>query len=247
MKISISTKSLTLSFLVLLLLVALWFMQNRSEASGFSGSKEIPSQTVSKIPFKMKGLTYKSYEGGRLASKITADEIKISSRGFWIFNVKPFKEVVLENATIRVYLEKSEQPEREIDLSEQDVDLFFFGKEILTVGRKFNGVSPDKGFASRGVIIGLALEIYQSDELSILIKSRKAYVDFRKKELKMKDVIMKDLSTGRIIKSRLVIWNNKIKAFEIAGRYITKSQDGILNGKMIKIGLDFEISPLQHS
>jgi len=246
MKISISTKSLTLSFLALLLLIAFWFIQNRSEASVFSGSKEIPRQTASKIPFKMKGLTYKSYEDGRLASKITADEIKISSRDFWIFNVKPFKEVVLENATIQVYLERNEQPDREIDLSEQDVDLFFFGNEILTVGRKFNGVSPDKGSVSRGVIKDLDLKIYQSDELSILVKSRKAYVDFRKKELKMKDVIMKDLSTGRIIKSRLVIWNNEIKAFEIAGRYIAKSQDGILNGKMIKIGLDFKISPLQH-
>jgi len=61
----------------------------------------------------------------------------------------------------------------------------------------------------------------------------------------MINVNMIDISTGKSIKGRSVIWNDKKSIFEIAGQYTAETDDGILNGEMITVDLDFGISPLQ--
>jgi hypothetical protein len=80
----------------------------------------------------------------------------------------------------------------------------------------------------------------------MLINAQKAYVDLRKIYLKMIDVSMEDVSSGKIIKGRSVKWNDNQMVFEIAGTYVDETRVGISNGNMITIDLDFDIPPLRY-
>jgi hypothetical protein len=135
----------------------------------------------------------------------------------------------------------SEVPDKK---EQENISLIPFTKDMLSIGKRFNAHSMNKGIVSRGAIKHLVLEIYNADNPVMLINAQKAYVDFRKRHLKMIDVSMEDVSSGRVIKSRSVKWNDDQKVFEIAGTYVAETREGISNGNMITIDLDFQISQL---
>jgi hypothetical protein len=124
-----------------------------------------------------------------------------------------------------------------------DVNLLSFGEDILSLDKDGKSLSKEIGLITRGVIKGFVLEIYKADTPYILIKAKKAYIDFRRKKIKMIWVSMKDVSSGKLIRSRSVIWNNKEKVFEIAEKYIAVTPKGMTSGKRIKVDLDFVITP----
>jgi len=202
-------------------------------------------QINSKAPFKMSGLAYNNYNDGRLMSSVKADVIKVERRKFWAFNVRPFTETVLENASIQLHLYTDQISDGGEQRNEHDMNMLSFGKEVLSVGSSFNDLSMNNGLVTRGVMKGLTLEIFEDKNQSMLITAQKAFVDFKKKALKMVNVYMKDISTGKMIKSRSVIWNDKKNVFEINGQYIADTEHGILKGEMISVDLDFDISPLK--
>lgn len=190
----------------------------------------------------LMGLTYRTYENDRLTAMISADKYSIGQRKFWAFSVRPFKDAVLENAFVRIYLNRDEASK-----TDGDVNMLSFSSDLLNINRHGMSNSDSKGLVTRGVIKGLVMEIHESEGPSILIKAKKAYVDAGKKMLKMVNVSMEDASTGKLIKSRSVKWNNKENNFEIAGKYSVSTKDGTSDGEKIKVDLDFNITPLNYT
>ncbi len=188
-------------------------------------------------PNSMKGLTYSIYDDNRLTSRIKADKFSIDNRKFWAFNIRPFKDAVLKNAVIQVYLNREPN-------GNYNVDMLSFSQDLINLGKQNKTASNTKGLVTRGVIRGFTMEIHESEGPSIIVKAKKAYVDSRNKKLKMVSVVMEDVSTGKLIKSRTVKWNNKENVFEIAGKYIARTKDNTMKGRNIKVDLDFNLIPL---
>ncbi|MBI4679697.1 MAG: hypothetical protein HY753_00410 [Nitrospirae bacterium] len=228
-------------FIGLFLGFTIWFQSYRKEPSPVESTRVDSTsieQKTSASPLNIKGLSYSTYAGNKLIARIEADEFKVRQRKFWVFNIKPFNEATLTNVRLKVYFYK-DTPSKT-----KDVDMLSFSKDILTLDKEGKATSKEIGLITRGVINGFVLEIYKADKASILIKAQKAYIDFRRKGIKMMDVSMEGASSGKFIQSKTVMWNNKEKVFEIPGEYISRTQHGITNGKRIKVDLDFNAAPL---
>lgn len=240
-------KTLTILMVLVFALLAVYLQHSLNEDPyHFASEKEPNLQESENTPFAMKGITYRNFKKGKLVSRVSADEIKVDQRKFWIFNIRPFKEAVLENAFIQVYTNTNSVSESaESAEAKEGIDLLSFGDDILSVGKEMNSNSMERGVISRGVIKDLVLEVYDADKLSISINSKKAYIDFTRELLKMVDVSMKEVDTGKHIESRSVIWNNKNRRFEIEGHYTAISRNQISDGNMIGVNLNFEITPLR--
>lgn len=193
-------------------------------------------------PHSMRGLTYSTYNDNRLTAELKADRFSIDQRKFWVFNIRPFQDAVFDNAEVKVYLDRDKSLR-----AGENATILSFGEDILTLNKQRPAASGEKGAVSRGVIRGLVMEIHEADGPSIIIKAKKAYIDAVNRKLKLVNVLMEDVASGKLIRSRIVKWNNEKSAFEIAGRYIMKEKDVISNGEKIMVDLDFNITPLTYA
>lgn len=219
---------------------------DRDRIDPHSVERETSGQGFSS-PLRIKGLHYKTYDNNRLKASIVADEFVVRNRKFWMFNIRPFKEAVLENAVFHVYQNRDRTSGGDKAREEEGLNLLSFGSDILAIDKKGKSALIEKGIVTKGVIRGLVLKIYETDKLSMLVRANKADVDFRKNRVKMTYVNMEHVPSGKTIKSSSAVWNSKEKVFEINGSYTAQTQDGMTNGRKIKVDLDFDITPLNYN
>jgi hypothetical protein len=189
-----------------------------------------------RIPMRITGLDGSRVYGGKLFTRVRADEFKVGPRKFFIFNIRPFNEVVLTNAILEVHL-YPEMP--------KGVGLFSLGENILSA-KDANAKTTLKGMGvlTRGVINGFILEVFKAGRPCLLVKAKKVYIDFKRKEANLIDASIKEILSQKLIKSESIIWSEKEKIFKIPGPYFTLTPRGRANGKGIKVDLDFVVSPL---
>jgi len=228
---SLFPKGILVSIIVLFLGLVIWYLvQENGPSSPSALGEKIPP-----YPVWIKGLTLRSYDGNRPEVTIEADEFKVNPRKFFLFNVRPFNEVTLTNARLKIYL---------YDKAPSKVDLFPFNEGFLPLKKGRKSAEKRMGIITRGVITGLTLEIYRSDKLSLVIKAQKAYIDLKRKKAEMASVSMESMPAKKLIMSRAVIWDNKEKVFKIPGEYIALTPTGRARGKGIKVDLDFVVNSL---
>jgi len=217
--------------IVLSLGLILWGLSQKKETS-------FPSivEKTSPYPIKIKGLSYSTYDSNRLIARIKADEFKVNPKRFWVFNIRPFNEATLTNSRLEVHLYEN---------MPSDVELFSFGKDLLSLNKKGKAASKGMGLITRGVIRGLILQVYKADRLSIVVKAKEAYIDFKRKETHLVRAGIENVLSKKLIKSRSIIWDNKEKVFKIPGEYIALTPKGITKGRGIKVDLDFVVSLLK--
>jgi hypothetical protein len=187
-------------------------------------------------PFSIKGFSHSAYHDDKLIAKIAADELKVKQRKLFVFNVRPFHEAVLTNAKFEFHL-YADMP--------SEADLLSSAKEILSVDREGRAVSKEMGLITRGVIKGLVFKMFKEEDPYMLIKAKKAYMDFRNGSIKMQGVVLDEVTTGRTVESGSVVWDNKERVFTVPGRYIMNSPEGMKNGKGMTIDLNSVITYLK--
>jgi len=187
-------------------------------------------------PIAVKGLSASTVDGNRLLTHLQADEFKVSPRKYFIFNVKPFNEVTFSNVTLETHVYS--------DMGEMagGMSLISPNEKIMSAqGAKdtFEGI----GIVTRGVIKDLVWKIYKADSLCLIVKAKKAHIDFKKKKTYLKNVTLKQMSPKRIIASKKVIWNGRDEVFEIPGDYLALTPEGKVSGKGIKLDVEFIVNP----
>jgi hypothetical protein len=72
----------------------------------FSSEKKciIHDNNFSDFSFRMTGVKTSRFIEGELNSKFSADEINILPKKISIFNIQPFRELIISNATIEMYI-----------------------------------------------------------------------------------------------------------------------------------------------
>ncbi len=217
---SFLTKTILSIFLVLSILVLYWSINKKDEPTPPSVAQKRPEQRTSHHPFSMKGITFSSYdENSNLLVKIEADNIAIGKRKFWIFNVRPFNEVIINNARLELYLYND---------GSSVADIYSPTKNLI--GSDMTG-NKEGGVITRGVINRIRFSIFSSGRKSISVSADKAYIDFKKKKLKFLRATIKDMVQERLIKGDVVFWNDKDRTFDIPGEYVEIGHDKRSKGK----------------
>ena len=193
-------------------------------------------------PISVQGLTVIRFKGNQILTKVTAKELKINPRKFNIFNIRSFNELTLNKVTIEFY--KSGNEPSGIDL----------GNLIYRFSSRSNGKSSSSkenksgaiktgfreiktGLITRGVLNKLVLKIYNKNNLSVIVKSPTAYVNFKRNKVIFHNATAEDIASKEIIKSRKIVLKCKENALKVPGQYIVLSPTGFRKGRGLKINL----------
>lgn len=230
MKRSFFLKVFLVSVMALSLGIIVWVSIHNKTPSQSSSSEQKHYST----PMRITGLDASTFYGDKLLTRVRADEFKVGPRKSFIFNIRPFNEVVLTNARLEVHL-YPDMP--------KGVSLFSLGENILSV-KDAKTTLKGMGVLTRGVIKALVLEVFKADRLRLVVEAKKVYIDFRRKETKLIDASIKEVLSRKLIMSKSIIWSEKEKIFKIPGAYFTLTPKGRATGKGIKVDLNFALSPL---
>ncbi len=186
-------------------------------------------------PIAVKGLSTSRVDGNRLLSHLKADEFKVRPRKYFIFNVRPFNEVIFSNVKFETHFYP--------DIHGMAGGISFILSEEETIPVKGGNNLDGFGVITRGIIKGLVWEIFNADKLCLRVKAKKAHIDFNKNRTNLKNVTLEQMSPKRIIVSKKVIWNGRDEVFEIPGDYLALTPEGKVSGKGIKLDVKFIVNP----
>jgi hypothetical protein len=139
---------------------------------------------------------------------LPADELKVNPRRFFIFSIKPFNEVTLTNAEVKIYLDegKSSNP-----------SLLAMGKDILSIDEQGRSRVKALGLITRGKIEGLDLQIYAADRLWLIIRAKEATVDFRNQRATLVTASIENKLSNHLSTRKSLVWSCKEDVFTIPG------------------------------
>jgi hypothetical protein len=216
----------------------------------FLTNLEIPDKSIESFsnkkeylnPLSVQGLTVQRFKGNQIITKVTAKELKINPRKFNIFNIRPFNELTLNKVTIEFY--NSGDDPYGIDLGNL---IYKFssrsnGKSSSSKGNKSGAIKSGFGEIKTGLLTGavinkLVLEIYNKNNLSMIVKAPTAYVNFKKNKVIFQNATLEDIASSDIVKSRKIVLKCEENALNVPGQYILLSPTGYRKGRDLKINL----------
>lgn len=186
-------------------------------------------------PITIKGLSANKFNGKRLLTHLLVDEVKVSPRKYFVFNVRPFNEVIFSNVRFETHFYPDKQG------MAGGINSILSEKEIMpTKGENNLG---GLGVITRGIVKGLDWEIFNGDKLFLRVKAKRACVDSKKDRTSLENVTLEQTSPKRTIVSKKVIWIGKGEVFEIPGDYLVLTPEGRVSGKGTQINVDFIVNP----
>ena len=195
MSISRFTKVISLSFLAISIgFLSFIIFENSHKSTEPSKNTEAPIN-----PLSIKGLNFNSFNGTQITSKIIAEELKINPRKFYIFNVKPIKEITVNNVTVEFY--------KNVD-NPFSLNLNCFKQLHLSPSKKKSLNSQESkrklfkaDFLTRGVINEFVLKIYDKKSMSFLIKASTVLINFKNNRARLYDATIEDIVSRKIIRN----------------------------------------------
>jgi hypothetical protein len=188
-------------------------------------------------PIWIKGFTSRDFNGNNILKRLSADELKIGPRKYFVFNICPLNEAVLSNAKLEThyYFDGNSKG--------QELDRLHLGGSLIS-GKGIKKSIPTKGIITRCRLKDLFWKIYRDNNLSLIIQAKRAEINFRTKQMRLSDVCIEDRKSHRCIITRSVIWNEKQKIFKIPGHYIAMTPKGRASGRGMQLDLNFVARPL---
>ncbi|MBW2636790.1 MAG: hypothetical protein JRC86_04585, partial [Deltaproteobacteria bacterium] len=158
--------------------VILWLSLHEEPAYDSNHTEKKPTP----YPLQIKGFVYSSCNDRGPVYRIKADELKINPRKYFIFNIRSFNEVTLKNAEAEIYL----YPDME-----EKIGLFPLEGQFLKTTRS-RGAPKEFGILTRGIIENLVLKIYNDKKEHLIVRAKKARIDFKKDITKLSDATIED-------------------------------------------------------
>jgi len=166
-----------------------------------------------KYPLHITGFRITRVSEGRRQSVISADELKINRRRFFVFQFNPVTECTVNNLVIENY--------------GNDGLNVFEGIDQALISGTANPLKvhqpADFGLITRGVVNHLLLKIFRADQPSLIVEADQAIIDFKNGEADLYNVKLTDNVSKRTIESKFAELDNKTGVFKIKGAVYTLS------------------------
>ncbi len=186
-------------------------------------------------PISIQGLKFQSSVGDSTITRAVAKELEVNPRKFFVFNIRPFNEITLKEVTIEFY--KNEHGPSEIDLKELMHKLIAGDDDNSPFSGRHPFGAAKTGLITRGIINQFILKIYDQNNLSLMIKSAKVFLNFKKGEVVFQDAMVEDFGSKIIINSRKIVFRSGEDVLRVPGQYVLMSQTGSKKGNGLKINL----------
>ena len=188
-------------------------------------------------PIWIKGFSSREFNGNNVLKRLSADELTIGPRKYFVFNIRPLNEAVISNAKLETHYYFDGNS------TGQELDRFHPGGSLIS-GKGIRTSIPTKGIITRCRFKDLFWKIYRDNNLSLVIQAKGAEINFRTKQMRLSDVCIEDRKSHKCIITRSVIWNEKQKTFKIPGHYIAMTPKGRVSGRGMQLDLNFVARPL---
>lgn len=183
----------------------------------------------------IQGIRFQNSKGSQIIAKAVVKELKVKPRKFFIFNIKPFNELTLNNVTMEFY--KSEEEPSGLDLGDLMHKLLPGSSTKSSSSKRHKFGVTGTGLITRAVINKLILKIYNKNNLSLMIKSAKAYLNLKKGEVIFQNAIVEDIDSKEIINSCKIVFKSGENVLRVPGQYVLMSPTGSKKGNGLKINL----------
>ena len=154
---------------------------------------------------------------------------------FSIFNIKPLKELTLNNVTVEFH--KGEEDPSSIDLGDIIHKLSPGSSAKSSSSKRHVFGANGTGLITRAIINKLIFKIYNNNNLSLMIKSAKAYLNLMKGEVIFRNAVVADIGKKNIIKSRKIFFKYGENVLRVPGQYVLMSPAGSKKGNGLNINL----------
>jgi len=188
-------------------------------------------------PLRITGVDFKSFDDTRFKVRIKADEIKINPRKFLIFNIREVNELTITNANLEVYLQPETENPKPYLLTENNIPENIYPKKNKARAKGF-------GMVTRGVVKNIVVKMFNDQKPLLVIKATSANIDFKKKEVKLKEAQVEHIPSGKHISASTILWDEQKECFKIPGKYFVNAPEGGGWGKNIQFNTNFIFSPL---
>lgn len=187
-------------------------------------------------PIGIQDYITRRFDGDKILATLSADQLKVSPRNYYIFNIKSMNELILTNVKLEThcYPGMSEKGKKTVSLP-SNKSILSFSDNLIPLKRT--------GFITRGVIKELTWIIFNADNPCLTVRARKAYLDLEKNDLELRNVIIENTLSKKLIVSRSASWHEKEKVFKIPGTYLAITPQGASRGNRIKLYLTSALNP----
>lgn len=165
----------------------------------------------------IEGYNTSNYLGGRLVSRIEAEQLSIAPHKVGIFRIRMYDRFTLDNARIDFFPELA-----------GDETGFLAFDEIKAI--------------RKGHIRDLVLTFHDAQGPALRLTAETADVNLHNDRIKLTKAILEHLGSGRRIAGRAMFWDGATKLFTIPGAFFAESPSGKQTGKEVTIDLDFSLS-----
>lgn len=198
---------------------------------------ELDDESQKTFVFRMTGIKSTNSKQGRIVSKLTADEIRINPQKFIIFNIRPFNELSIINATLELFSYTGDDDNNMVINFDKFFPLNTNHGELLPNNKNkndsaiiFQNAANQFGVVSRGMIKNLTIKIFKDNHLSSLINAPEADIDLKNNLIKLRNSTWNDLLMKKTIKSKKMIIDFKSISILVPGHYVVMDGSGIKGG-----------------
>lgn len=227
-----------------LILILLLIVAAALAVSVFQGTSQpdlggLSQDESSAGPMSIRGFDFATYEGDRLATRVQAGQFRVKPRKFGIFKLRSVNEVALSKARLEIH-RPPEQDGKNVGV------LSPLGEQL---GSRAQGLLGGKGVGNitRAVMDGVELVFYGGGSPHLRVSAQAGEMDFRSKEIRMREAVLEHLPSQRKIASKVIVWDEREGLFRVPGAYQATTPKGRATGRGISVDLDFRVEKLPRS
>ena len=224
------------SFLVL---SAIIYFEN--QANDQATPREIQRLSSSKTLLYFKGFSMiDTGNGGDRVAKIEADELTVIPKKYYLFNFKPFNEIVLKNPMITTYMGTNERKIEESGYAREEHRFSFPRIEPPT--NTFNRYSTT--MISGVQLNGFRWLIMKGEKEFFKCRAQNGYFNINKSELQLNDLELENVELGKRIAAKRGVIDLKSSLVKIPTSSIRQSNGILIGGHAIQ--LDMNLNQIPH-
>lgn len=172
-------------------------------------------------PMGFTGLTFSTYQGEGLQSRVKIKEIRSAPRKLYIFRIRTINELLMNHVEVEIF---QNEKEKSIDLL-----------PMAEMQDRVSGAGMVKGMGriTQGHILGFTAIVKKNGQETLRVEASEATIDFSKHKMIMLNANLIQLSSHRHISSNRIDWDSKERRFIIPGEYRERLGEKVTKGSAV--------------
>lgn len=172
-------------------------------------------------PMEFTGLTFSTYQGKELQSRVKIKEMRAAPRKLYIFRIRTINELLMSQVEVEIF---QNEKEKSIDLL-----------PMAEMQDRVSGAVMVKGMGriTQGHILGFTAIVKENNQETLRVMASEATIDFSKHKMTMLNANLIQPGSQRTISSNRIDWDSTERRFIIPGEYRERTGEKVTKGSAV--------------